>query len=311
MSTRVVLASAGALGILAGSWWIACHPASATPRRPKPPSDGPLEVVHGEGRLAAYPGADVTLGAEISGRIDVLRVQEKDMVEKGALIASIDCREYDAALAEARARLAEVEAEVRYRAIDLERIEKLWQARSTAKELLDQVVRDHAMSKARRDVWAAAVERQRALLAKTKVVAPFSGQIVVRHANAGEMVRPGDPIVRLVDRGRLRIEAEVDEFDALRVRVGALVVITAAGNPGVSWKGVVEEIPDSIGARKLKPQDPARPTDANILLAKIALEEKTPLILGQRVEVVLDVPRAVSNSLGRGPSYADGKNSMP
>ena len=37
--------------------------------------------------------------------------------------------------------------------------------------------------------------------------------------------------------------------------------------------------------RRLKPQDPGRPSDTRVLLVKVALDEKTPLKLGQRVEV--------------------------
>jgi hypothetical protein len=49
--------------------------------------------------------------------------------------------------------------------------------------------------------------------------------------------------------------------------------------------GKIEEIPDSVVARKLKPEDPGRPTDTRVLLVKVALLEKTPLKLGQRVEM--------------------------
>ncbi|MES1210824.1 MAG: hypothetical protein ABUL63_00690, partial [Acidobacteriota bacterium] len=82
-----------------------------------------------------------------------------------------------------------------------------------------------------------------------------------------------------------RIEAEVDEFDAGRVTLGSIVKVTAEGFAGQSWKGTVEEIPDAVVGRRLKPQDPGRPSDTRVLLVKVALGEATPLKLGQRVEV--------------------------
>jgi hypothetical protein len=54
------------------------------------------------------------------------------------------------------------------------------------------------------------------------------------------------------------------------------VTITAEGYPGRSWKGRVEEIPDSVTLRRLKPQDPSRPTDTRILAVKVAFAETTP-----------------------------------
>jgi hypothetical protein len=50
---------------------------------------------------------------------------------------------------------------------------------------------------------------------------------------------------------------------------------------------MVEEIPDSVSEKNLKPQDPGRPTDVRVLRVKIRFLEPTPLKLGQRVELEL------------------------
>ena len=92
-------------------------------------------------------------------------------------------------------------------------------------------------------------------------------------------------LATIADLKRIRIEAEVDEFDAGNVTLGADVRISAEGFPNQSWRGYVEEIPNSVVARKIKPEDPGRPIDTRVLLAKIAFKEATPLKLGQRVEV--------------------------
>ena len=47
----------------------------------------------------------------------------------------------------------------------------------------------------------------------------------------------------------------------------------------------VEEIPDSVVPRRIRPEDPGRPIDARLVPVKIALAESTPLKLGQRVEI--------------------------
>jgi hypothetical protein len=83
------------------------------------------------------------------------------------------------------------------------------------------------------------------------------------------------------------VETEVDEFDLGKLTLGAQAVVTAEGFPDRSWVGRVEQIPDLVGPRKLKPQDPGKPSDTRVLLVKVALTEPTPLKLGQRVEVAL------------------------
>ena len=44
-------------------------------------------------------------------------------------------------------------------------------------------------------------------------------------------------------------------------------------------------------ARRIRPEDPGRPTDSRVMLVKIAMAEPTPLKLGQRVEVEIGAPR--------------------
>jgi multidrug resistance efflux pump len=287
----------------AGIGWSYCR---ALPMRPTANQSSTLQspaataprVVHGEGRVAAYPGGDVTVSAEMEGRLAKMLIYEKDCVKQGQLLAELASDEYAAALAESKARLAESSAEVNYLTLDRDRVEKLWQVRSASKELLDRTRRELAMAIARRDSWAASIQRNEAILAKTRIVAPIDGVIVSRDADAGEMVRREGTICRIVDLSHVRVEAEIDEFDALRVPTGDHVQITAAGNPGIDWPGTVEEVPDAISQRRLKPQDPARPTDANILLAKIRLDGPTPLKLGQRVELEVQLPAGKQKSDG-------------
>ncbi len=92
----------------------------------------------------------------------------------------------------------------------------------------------------------------------------------------------------IADLGRLRVEAEVDEFDIARISRGARAVITAEGHSAAQWRATVEQIPDVVTGRRLRPQDPGRPIDARVLAVKVAFGEATPLKLGQKVDVEFD-----------------------
>jgi HlyD family secretion protein len=119
------------------------------------------------------------------------------------------------------------------------------------------------------------------------IVAPIDGVVITRSVYPGETVAAGQLLVVIADLQRTRVEAEVDEFDAARVHVGQAAWITAEGYDGRKWRGTVEEIPDSVSGRRLKPQDNGKPVDTRVLLVKVALAEPTPLKLGQRVELQL------------------------
>jgi len=109
-----------------------------------------------------------------------------------------------------------------------------------------------------------------------------------KRGNQGIPVRAHSLRELRCEQNRLRIEAEVDEFDAGRVPLHAPATITAEGYTTV-WRGKVEEIPDEVVGRRLRPGDPGRPIDARVLPIKIALESRSGLKLGQRVEVEIPV----------------------
>jgi RND family efflux transporter MFP subunit len=241
--------------------------------------------VAAEGRVVAYPGAEVRVGAERGGRLVRVLVAEGAAVRKGQLLAEIESDEPRAALAEARARVAEEEAEGRLADANLARRERLAEERILAANDLDQATRDVETARARVETARATVVRYEALLAKSRIAAPISGSVIAREVDAGQMVETGDHAFTIADLGRLRIEGEAHEADAGAVVLGAEVTITADGYPGHAWRGTVEEIPGSVTLRRIKPQDPSRPTDARVLAVKVAFGEPNPLKLGTTVDL--------------------------
>jgi multidrug efflux pump subunit AcrA (membrane-fusion protein) len=250
---------------------------------PSTPAERPRVIA--EGRVVTYPGAEVVVGTEAAGRIVRLDVVEKSVVRKGAVIAELNADDLKANLAEAEARAAEAQADARFYDRESRREEALIARRAGTPQNLDVNRRGLDAARARRAAALADADRIRALIDKTRITAPIDGVVTARHTDAGETVAVAAEIVTIADLDRVRIEAEVDEYDTGRVELGADVLITAEGFPGGSWRGKVEEIPDSVVPRRIRPEDPGRPIDARVLPVKIAFCQPTPLKLGQRVEV--------------------------
>lgn len=251
------------------------------PVTPAPAAPG----IVAEARVTTYPGAEVVVGSDLAGTILQLPVQEKDRVRKGQIVAELRADDTRAAIDEARARWQEAEADVRFFELEVQRADKLWQDKLGSRQAAERAAHDLAAARARRESAGADSRRLRAVLDKAQIAAPIGGVVLERHAQPGETVKEGAPLVTIANLERRRIEAEVDEFDAGRVAVGMPVAISAEGYDDLSWRGRVEEIPDRVVLRRIRPQDPARPTDTRVLPVKIAFEEETPLKLGQRVEV--------------------------
>jgi HlyD family secretion protein len=259
------------------------------PRTPLAPAASVSEKqrVVAEGRVVTYPGAEVTVGSDVAGTIERLNVDEKENVRKGQVIAVVKADDTRAALAVARARVGEAEADIRLFELEVERAKNLWQQDVGSKQAWEKAERDLDAACARRASSSAEVQRLAAMVEKTIITAPIDGVVITRSVHAGETVESGDPIVTIANLAKRRVEAEIDEFDAARMHLGAPVRVTAEGYDR-TWKATIEEIPDSVVNRRLNPQDPSKPIDTRVLLVKVAFAEATPLKLGQRVEVSIE-----------------------
>ena len=244
-------------------------------------------AVVAEGRVSTYPGGEVIVGTDVAGRIERIAVEEQQRVRRGDLIAIVNADDTRAALAEARARVGELEADIRLFRLESARAKELFDAEVGSRQAWDKANRDIDAAQARRTSALAEVARLEAVLAKTRIESPIDGVVIARHVHRGESVIEGNSIVTVADLGRVRVEAEVDEFDTARIVLGMPVTIGAEGYDR-TWRGTVEEIPHSVVSRRLNPPDPSKPIDTRVLLVKVAFSEPAPLKLGQRVEVAFE-----------------------
>jgi HlyD family secretion protein len=257
-------------------------PAATAPARP-------IErTLAAEGRVVAYPGSDVAVAAERDGRLVRVLVQESQVVHAGQLLAELDSDELRATLAEAQARVRENEAELRLAELNRGRREQLVREEVVARHDLDQATRDLDTAHARLETARAEIERLQAQLRKTRIVAPISGTVTRRDVDAGERVEAGAAVFTIADLSHLRIEGEADEADASSLHVDAPVRINVQGRGDQTYAGRIEEVADSVTLRRLKPQDPGRPTDTRIITVKIAFTEPNPLKLGTTVELRIE-----------------------
>jgi HlyD family secretion protein len=244
-----------------------------------------------EARMAARPGAEATVGAEMSGLILEMRVEEKAKVHRGDVIAVLDVAEQRAAVAEAEGRIAEIDADIRYFEPKLVRA-KAMTAGSVSVVEMEQWQRDLDAARARRVGASATLQRLQILLSRGEVHAPFDGTVITRYAQPGQMIETTGRLVTIADLSQCRLEAEVNEFDADGLVVGAAATITAEGYPGQRWRARVEEIPDVVAPRQLRPQDPGRPSDTGVLLVKLVFIDPVPFKLGQRLDATIELSKA-------------------
>jgi HlyD family secretion protein len=80
------------------------------------------------------------------------------------------------------------------------------------------------------------------ILGYTTLYAPFSGVILVRNAELGEVVQPGTPIFTLADLDHIWLRAYINEPDIGRVRFGQPAVVTTDSYPNHQYHGRISLI---------------------------------------------------------------------
>jgi HlyD family secretion protein len=86
--------------------------------------------------------------------------------------------------------------------------------------------------------------------AKLTITAPFSGVITKKSAEIGESKLPGAALVVLADPSSAYVEAQIDEADAARVRVGQTARLSPEAYRGEEFAGRVSEVRPTVEASK-------------------------------------------------------------
>jgi len=147
---------------------------------------------------------DSRIAAEIEGVLTGL-ANVGDAVDEGAVIASIEPRLMQVQLTRARANVARLEADLRYREQQLARVEELAINDNAAANFLDEsrANRDQALHQL--DDARAQLERAEGDLDRTEIRAAFAGHVTERLASVGEYIGVGEDVLRLVDTHRIEI----------------------------------------------------------------------------------------------------------
>ncbi len=191
----------------------------------------------------------VDVPAEIAGVLSTLRFREGQMVQAGEVLANINSEELDLQLerAEIENRIARASADndidVRFAEKSLEvavsRVDRsnrsnervpgvVPAARLEEQELevhrdrlrVEQADRDRKTSAMQVELTTTDVEISKLLKEKASVRSPIDGMVVSISAKAGEWVKPGDAIIKIVRLDRLKVEGYLPAKIANQIRIG-------------------------------------------------------------------------------------------
>jgi RND family efflux transporter MFP subunit len=118
----------------------------------------------------------------------------------------------------------------------------LGKSESISQDRLDEARYGLAAAEQRIKSAEAQLQKIDALLAETRLTAPFSGIVTERRAEPGQLTQSGEALLRLEDHGRLELHTRIKELDVPRVRIGDPVQVTVDALGGVPLQGTVEAV---------------------------------------------------------------------
>jgi HlyD family secretion protein len=130
-------------------------------------------------------------------------------------------------------------------------------------------------------------------LEKIRIRAPLSGTVLQVQAKVGELATPSsEPLVVLGDLSALRVRAELDERDLVKVRVGQRVVVRADAFRDREFDGKVASIDQVVGPGRINARGPRKFSDIEVMEVVVDLSEPGPLVPGMQADVYFspDVP---------------------
>jgi HlyD family secretion protein len=238
------------------------------------------------------------VSSKVAGRLAYLGVAEGSFVQSGRVIARLENADYEAQvaqaaanLASARARAVEAEADHDQQERDARRLRDIrtQNAPLVSQQEVDAAETRAATAAARVRSAAAAVAAAEAALRfaqvnldNTEIRAPFTGTVLRKEAEVGEVVAPSvgggltrGAVVTMADLASLEVDVDVNEAYIARITAGQGARIILDAYPDTSFGGHVRQVVPTADRQRATVQ------------VKVAIDDRDPRILpemGARVD---------------------------
>ena len=163
--------------------------------------------------------------ANISEKIVDLKVEIGDRVKAGQVIASLDESSPQISYSQAKLALEDAERE-------MDRMKSLFDQGAVSRQMLDKVELSYDISKANFEQVSELLE----------ITAPISGTVTHLFFFEGEAPPPGDPVARIAEVKKIRIELAVPRIYWADLKKGQTAFISLSSNPDLKIAGMVERV---------------------------------------------------------------------
>jgi HlyD family secretion protein len=188
----------------------------------------------------------VQIGSQVSGVIARLYADFNSRVKKGQLLAELDPTPFEAQVEQRRADLTRAQVETDDARIKYERQRRLLDAGLAAQADLDAASNAYKSARAQAEQARAALNQVQTNLRYTKITSPTDGVVVDKQYEVGQTVAASFQAPTLFeiaqDLTKMQIQADVDQSDIGRIKVGQFARFTVDAYPEEEFRGRIAQI---------------------------------------------------------------------
>src|SRR5215469_585524 len=179
--------------------------------------------------------------ARASGYLKKWDVDIGQNVEAGQLLAEIDTPEVDQQLAQAKAEVAQADANLSLAKSTSERWADLLKTASVSEQETAEKQADYELKKANLEAARANLHRLEDLKSFARVTAPFAGTITARDTDVGQLITAGNgrALFRLAQTNPLRVYVHVPQTLSHAVEAGQKAELSISELPGRKFQAKI------------------------------------------------------------------------
>ena len=171
---------------------------------------------------------EMKVGFKLDGKITDLTFEEGQWIQKNALLAQLDTTELLAQKEKVLESLAKAER-------DLERMEKLFRQKIVPESSLQDAQSAYNLSSAELKIVEDALKNSR-------ITAPFTGKIIKKLAEEGEVVGTGTPIALLAEMDPILVKAAIPDHLIPKINRGDTLGIKVDWAPRKRFSGIIHRM---------------------------------------------------------------------
>jgi RND family efflux transporter MFP subunit len=167
---------------------------------------------------------ETAVGAKIMARVLAVHFQAGQRVEKDQLLLELAREDLEARLKQAQAGVNAAQASLDQAQSDYDRIIRLRDQSAASEREFTTATNELNAAKARHEQARSALREAETMLEYATIRAPLAGVVIDKAVDVGDMVTPGQTVLRLYDR--LQLVATVRESLATSLQVGQQLPVT-------------------------------------------------------------------------------------